>query len=193
MKRLALFLSAILLACQQAPPREEMKMAAGPAPGTPEWKIQNAMSAAPSSVASNATIMDWPAKAGEQPAQLRAGTNGYTCFPDMAETKDANDPMCLDKVWLSWADAWQNKKPFKTTTAGLGYMLQGGGAVSETDPYQMTPGPNEQWTPDPPHLMLIASTTAELANLPSSKKDAGGGPWVMWKGTPYAHVMVPVK
>lgn len=20
-----------------------------------------------------------------------------------------------------------------------------------------------------------------------------GGPWVMWKGTPYAHVMVPTK
>jgi hypothetical protein len=108
----------------------------------------------------------------------------------MAETTDANDPMCLDSVWLAWADAWMNKKPFSTRTTGLGYMLQGGGAASPTDPFKTTPDPGEQWTPDPPHLMLIEPNPAALANLPSTPSP---GPWVMWKGTPYAHVMLPVK
>ncbi|MBI4420757.1 MAG: hypothetical protein HY560_08025 [Gemmatimonadetes bacterium] len=184
-----MFLAA-LAACQQAPPREEMKMAAGPSSGTPEWKIQNAMSAAPEAIASAATIMDWPAQASGQPTQLRAGSNEFTCFPDMPDSKDANDPMCLDKVWLGWAAAWQGKKPFKTTIAGIAYMLQGGAAASETDPYQTSPKPGEAWVPDPPHLMLIDPDPKALASLPAKRSP---GPWVMWKGTPYAHVMMPVK
>jgi hypothetical protein len=30
-----------------------------------------------------------------------------------------------------------------------------------------------------------------LASLPTDPNN--GGPWVMWKGTKYAHIMVPVK
>src|SRR5207253_2488045 len=45
-------------------------------------KIKNAMSAAPAEISRNATIMDWPEKAGGQPTQLRAGNNGWVCFPN---------------------------------------------------------------------------------------------------------------
>src|SRR4030095_14629429 len=51
-------------------------------PATPNAKITSALSAAPPSIADKATIMDWPATAGGQPIQLRAGTNGWVCFPD---------------------------------------------------------------------------------------------------------------
>ena len=175
---------------QQGGKMAQGKMAGGPARRTPAWNIQNAMSAAPLAIAKDATIMGWPAKAGDPPIQLRAGTNGWTCFPDLPDTKE-NDPMCLDKVWMKWVAAWQGKQPFKTDVAGVAYMLQGGGAMSETDPYAMTPPPGEHWTPDPPHLMFISPDPSSLAGLPDKK--GTGGPWVMWKGTPYEHVMLPAK
>jgi hypothetical protein len=41
-----------------------------------------------------------------------------------------------------------------------------------------------------PHLMLIVPDPALLEGIPTDFNS--GGPYVMWKGTPYAHVMVPV-
>jgi hypothetical protein len=38
--------------------------------------------------------------------------------------------------------------------------------------------------------MIIVPDNALLAGLPTDPEN--GGPYVMWKGTPYAHVMVPV-
>jgi hypothetical protein len=31
-----------------------------------------------------------------------------------------------------------------------------------------------------------------LARVPASHHPDHGGPWVMWKGTPYEHVMIPI-
>jgi hypothetical protein len=62
--------------------------------------IQNAMSAAPAAIAKDATIMDWPDSPGGQHKQLRAGTNGWVCYPNSPlEFKGlaTEDPMCLDK------------------------------------------------------------------------------------------------
>lgn len=66
---------------------------------TAEEKIANAMTAAPASIAGKATILDWPAKEGDKPAVLRAGTNGWSCLPDMPDT-EGNDPACLDQPWM---------------------------------------------------------------------------------------------
>ena len=78
--------------------------AAGPAPGSPEWKIQNATSAAPAAVAAAATVMDWPATPDAQPTQVRAGTNGWTCFTDMPDSP-GDDPMCFDEHFGACATA----------------------------------------------------------------------------------------
>ena len=177
--------SLFVIGCQKAAPPPE-QMAPGPAAGTPEWKIQNAMSAAPQAIAAAATIMDWPAAEGGQPTQLRAGTNGWTCFPDAAATA-ANDPMCVDQAFLAWADAYMNKKPVAITQAGFSYMLQGGEG-SNTDPYATGPTADNQWGKEGPHVMMVVPNMALLSGLPTEK--TGGGPWVMWKGTPYAHVMM---
>src|SRR5688572_10386175 len=48
--------------------------------GQAEEKIQNAMSAAPASIAQDATILDWPAEAGGEFVELRSGSNGWTCL-----------------------------------------------------------------------------------------------------------------
>ena len=66
---------------------------------TKAQKIANAMTAGPSSIAAKATILDWPAGEELKPEVLRAGTNGWTCLPDMADSK-GNDPMCVDATWM---------------------------------------------------------------------------------------------
>jgi hypothetical protein len=99
--------------------------------------------------------------------------------------------MCLDAVWQAMIEAYLTRKPFSTEAAGFAYMLQGGSAASNTDPYKSAPGPGESWLIDPPHVMWISPDPAALAHLPSDPQS--GGPYVMWKGTPYEHVMIPVK
>ena len=56
-------------------------------------KIQSTMSAAPMAIAKDATIVDYPAKAGQPFIVLREGTNGWTCYPDWQATS-GNDPQC---------------------------------------------------------------------------------------------------
>src|SRR4051812_41831826 len=70
-----------------------------------EAKIEGAMSAAPMSIAKDATIVDYPKEAGQPLIELRKGTNGWTCFPDW-EATPGNDPQCFDKTWMQWFDAF---------------------------------------------------------------------------------------
>ena len=39
--------------------------------------------------------------------------------------------------------------------------------------------------------MVLPSDPKQLDAMTDDPKS--GGPWVMWKGTPYAHIMVPVS
>ena len=157
---------------------------------TKDQKIRNAMSAAPASVSAKATILDWPAKEGDKPAVLRAGTNGWNCLPDMPDTK-GNDPMCVDQSWMKWIDAYMAHKTPQLTTAGVGYMMApGGGWGSNTDPYAMAATADNQWGLHTPHVMLLVPDLKMLDGI--SSDPANGGPYVMFKGTPYAHIMAPV-
>ncbi|WP_298716274.1 hypothetical protein [uncultured Oceanisphaera sp.] len=157
---------------------------------TPEEKIASAMSAAPPSVSATATIMDWPAEEGADMTELRKGDNGWTCLPDMPATT-GNDPMCLDAAWLDWAHAWMNKQPLTNKGMGFGYMLQGGTPESNTDPYATEPTASNEWISEPvPHLMILVPDNAMLEGLPTDHTN--GGPWVMWQGTPYVHIMAPM-
>lgn len=158
---------------------------------TPEEKITSAMSAAPPTVSATATILDWPAdmSAGTMP-ELRQGTNGWTCLPDMPATP-GNDPMCLDAAWMDWLHAWVNKTTPATKGLGFGYMLQGGTPESNTDPYATGPSDSNEWIAEPvPHLMILVPDAAMLEGLPH--EHTNGGPWVMWRDTPYVHIMAPM-
>jgi hypothetical protein len=144
--------------------------------------IANALRAAPASIAQNATVMDW---SGDT---LREGTNGWVCFPDPPEMEAAS--MCLDTPWQAWASAWQNREPVALEHAGIAYMLMGDSGASNVDPYAEGPTADNEWVESGPHLMLIVPDPAALEGFPTDPEN--GGPWVMWKGTPYAHVMIPV-
>lgn len=158
--------------------------------GTDEWKIQNAMSAAPDAISKDATVLDWPAKEGDAMKNLRAGTNTWTCLPD-TPTSPGNDPICVDEMAMQWFAAYMSQESPKIAQAGIGYMLQGGSDPSNTDPFATEPKAGESWVTAPPHIMVF----------PASKLDAkvygtdpmGGRPWIMWAGTPYEHLMIPVQ
>ena len=186
--------AALLLAvagCKPAAQQQAQQPAqpAGPAPGTTEWKVQNAMSAAPTVISTAAAVMDWPSTPTGQPTQLRAGTNGWTCFPDVPGTP-GNDPMCLDGEFIKWAQAWMSHTAPHLSGMALGYMLQGGTDASNTDPFKMRPDSGQAWVDTGPHVMVTVPNVAELRGM--STDFHTGAPYVMFGGTPYAHIMMPV-
>ncbi|NIP78509.1 MAG: hypothetical protein GWM90_04630 [Gemmatimonadetes bacterium] len=164
----ALLLAALLPALAAAQTRDQM--------------VAEALSAAPATVAVHATVMDW-----EQNV-LREGTNGWTCFPSPPSI--GNAPMCFDEPWLEWAHAWMNQQPVAVDRVGVSYMLQGDDGSSNTDPFAEGPTADNHWVVEGPHIMVIVPDVAALEGLPTDP--SAGGPYVMWKGTPYAHVMIPV-
>ena len=145
-------------------------------------KIARAMSAAPPEISRKAAVMEMTADGKMK--QLRAGTNGWLCMvvPD-------GTPMCLDKEWQNWADAWMHKKDLQVKNVGTAYMLKGDKGASNTDPYADKPTADNKWVVSGPHVMVITPDAAQLDALPTDPNT--GGPWVMWKGTKYAHIMVP--
>lgn len=152
--------------------------------------MASALSAAPMSISKHATVMNWPEKEGGELVMVRKGTNGYTCLPDMPQTK-GTDPMCLDEPWMQWVDAWMNKQEVSIDRIGFGYMLQGGSAESNTDPYATEPTKDNEWMEKGvPHLMIVVPNPEMLTGLPTTSEE--GGPWVMWRDTPYVHIMAPM-
>ena len=152
--------------------------------------IANALSAGPASITHDAAVLDWPSEHNPDFSELRAGSNGWTCVPDDPATP-TNDPMCLDEQWLEWLMAFAEGRDPEITTFGWSYMLQGGGAASDADPYLMEPPEGEEWLVGPPHLMLLAPGAYDTTAFPTDRDS--GGPYIMWAGTPYEHFMIPVQ
>ncbi|MDJ0905178.1 MAG: hypothetical protein QNI96_04105 [Woeseiaceae bacterium] len=144
--------------------------------------IADALRAAWPGMAEGATVVDWEGNV------LREGSNGYTCFPT-PPMLSGTAPMCMDAEWMTWADAWANKKPYAAETLGISYMLAGDEGASNIDPFAEGPTDDNEWIKEGPHLMIVAPADL-LDAFPTDPNN--GGPYVMWKGTPYAHLMVPV-
>jgi hypothetical protein len=146
--------------------------------------IAKAVSAAPPEIGQHATVMG--VGPDGQMQQVRAGTNGWMCMLDLF-----GNPMCLDKEWQAWGEAWMNKKePPQPQAVGVAYMLKGDNGASNTDPYATKPTSDNQWVVTGPHVMILPTDRRQFDAFPTDPNT--GGPWVMWKGTPYAHLMVPV-
>lgn len=158
---------------------------------TKAQKIASAASAAPASISAKATVLDWPEKEGGAMITLRQGSNGWTCLPDMPNTEGI-DPACLDAVWMKWVEAYVAHKTPEISGVGFGYMTAPGGAAgSNTDPFAMKATADNHWGHHQPHIMILVPDTKTLAATPTDP--ANGGPYVMWAGTPYAHIMAPVS
>lgn len=151
--------------------------------------VASAESAAPASIAHKASIMVADAKGNMK--TLRAGANGWTCMPDLPSSPGP-DPMCWDANAGKWLDAYNAHKPPPTGVVGVIYMLAGGSDAGNTDPYATKPHKGEDWVTSGPHIMIVGSKEV-LSGYPAGIKPDTSAPFVMWAGTPYAHLMVPVK
>jgi hypothetical protein len=162
-----------------------------PSPKTDEEMIVNAVSAAPESIGKNATVIAFDANGKVR--TLRKGTNNFTCIPD-DPTNPANDPNCVDANGLEWVMAWVNKTEPPKGKIGFGYMLQGGTTPSNVDPFATKPPEGMKWMQEPPHVMVFNyggegaikdyPRPGEMADMTQA--------WVMWAGSPYEHLMIPV-
>jgi hypothetical protein len=155
-----------------------------------EQAIKSAMSAAPDAVAKGAAVIAMEAD-GKMRA-LKAGTNGFSCMPDNPVTPGP-DPMCMDRNAMEWVHAWVAHKPPAAGKVGLMYMLAGGTDASNTDPYAPKPEPGNNWIETGPHIMIVGADASFYDSYPKDAKPDTSRPYVMWAGTPYQHLMAPVK
>ena len=165
----------------------------GPHDGA-EWQIWAYSSAAPAPLGTNATVL------GLDGTVLREGSNGWTCMvgnPRPAPEggwPTAHDamPVCTDKVGMKWmSDFMAGQDPDIERDAFM-WMLHGdvgednttAGVLNKADAKDPS-----QWIESGPHLMLLPADPSSLDGM--SDDFNTGAPYVMFPGTPGAHVMIP--
>jgi hypothetical protein len=167
---------------------------AAPAPHKPamtdEQLIASATSAAPAKVGKAATVVTMGADG--KMGTLRKGTNGFTCMPDNPATPGP-DPMCMDANSMEWLHAYLTHSSPPGGKVGLMYMLAGGTDASNTDPYATKPTATNHWIKTGPHIMVVGGDSAFYDAYPKSADPDTTTPYIMWAGTPYQHLMAPVK
>ena len=152
--------------------------------------IKSAMAAAPMKVSQHATVVAMDANGKMR--TLRKGTNGFTCMGDNPETPGP-DPMCMDANAMQWVHAWIDHKAPPVGKVGFMYMLAGGTDASNTDPYATQPTSANHWVKTGPHVMIVGGDASFYDTYPKAAEPDTAVPYIMWPGTPYMHLMVPVK
>jgi hypothetical protein len=153
--------------------------------------IASAESAAPHAIAAHATVATMGEKSGMK--VIRKGSNGWTCFPDDPGTP-GKDPMCVDENGMAWVHAVMTHTAPPADKPGLAYMLAGGSDASNLDIYVTKPPAGDKWVVTGPHIMILSAQAAKESGYPSGQKAPDTSkPYVMFGGTPYAHIMMPVK
>ena len=151
-----------------------------------QWKIKNALAAAPDFISEHAAVVDWvdPRIAGklDMGRVLRKGTNGWTCMPDIPG-RPQHDPMCADKPMMEiLMDIIAGRTP-TVKKVGLSYMLlgearQGQGAGPAKDPREV-----KEWFYIGPHIM-VALPAESVSALDGINQD-------LKNGLPYTSLLNP--
>jgi hypothetical protein len=162
--------------------QEMVGMTMKPSTLSTKQKIALALSAGPADVAKDATVVEPDGHGGDR--VLRQGTNGFTCMPG-DPSGVGMPPMCMDKVAVQWNKDFDAHKPKPSTTVpGIEYMLAGATQRSDTDP-------NDKTSPAikiGPHWMILWPFDPKTTGLPTKHKPTGV--YIMWAGSPYAHIHV---
>lgn len=172
-----------------APARSQM---AHP-PGMTHAQVVSAASAGgPASVSHNAAI-GWIDSAGTL-HEMRAGTNGFTCV--IAVPDPFGGPICGDAVATAWFNALLTGKsgPPAPSAPGIAYMARGGvhyedakrNVVMEHNLSKHAAGTRR--VPERAHWMLMYPFDPAATGLPT--RENGTGSYIMFAGTPWAHVMI---
>jgi hypothetical protein len=162
-----------------------------------EAQIHDAMSAAPPAIAAAATIAVHGK--GSHVVVIRTGSNGWTCFPASQHREPGDDPepkpACFDANGLAFMRAFAAGRPPDPAKPGYSYMLQGGSGWSNTDPMasKLARGRSD-YIHIPPHFMVLSAKIANESGLPLHDADPETHkPFVMFGGTPFALMIIPVK
>ena len=147
--------------------------------------IQEAEAGGPPRIASAAAIARL--EPGGKVVPVREGSNGFTCtiMPD-----GSNAPFCGDEGGFAWLVAAMSKQPKPPTTSpGIAYMAKGG-AHFETAKGEivMERSADTKDVREPPHWMLLWPLDPAATGIPTHPN--AGGSYIMFPGTPYAHLMV---
>ena len=140
-------------------------------------------SAAPEQIVSKATIVMMQEG---KPRPLQTGSNGYTCLiiPD-------GTPTCADENGMEWMKA-VGAKQTPPNKVGFIYMLAGDTGTSNHDPHDKTS--HQHWVQTGPHVMIVGPMVKEMPGYPRNVDVADPTqPYVMYPGTPYEHLMLPVS
>ena len=157
-----------------------------------EWEIKAYTSAAPAFIGDHATVI------GASGKVLREGTNGWRCEPfmpmPMGGFKDPHESAaaCSDKNAVAWANAYKSNTKPELEGDGWIWMLHGDLGVDNFKPYtdgQKDAG-HKHFIESGAHLMLMPKNPSSMDG--QSTDYTTGAPYVMFKGTPYVHLMVPM-
>jgi hypothetical protein len=150
--------------------------------------IKSAESAAPATISSAAAI--YAVGSDGKMKTLREGTNGWWCMPD-DPSNPKPDPMCGDANSMDWVMAWINHTVPAKGKVGFIYMLQGGADANNMDPYAAPPA-DGKWVITGPHVMVMNAVDM-MAGYKGGPNPDTSRPYIMYEGTPYAHLMIPVQ
>jgi hypothetical protein len=149
---------------------------------TKQAKITRAKSAGPAHIAESARIVDTDSEGNT--VVLLEGSNGFTCMPGNPRAV-GDPPMCADAAAMQWSADFKARKPKPTNTVpGIIYMLAGATQRSDTDPNDTT----SPAIPIGPHWMILWPFDPKATGLPATHKPTGA--YIMWAGSPYAHLHV---
>lgn len=175
-------ISSVFLACVAATAVVAQLKTENPRAESKEVKVARAVSAAPANIAKTAKVVDFDDKGNE--IVLREGTNGFTCYPGHPGAV-GGQPYCANEAAVQWERDFAAHKPKPTNAEpGIEYMLLGGTDWSGSDPKATSGTPIKE----PPHWMIMWPFDSKATGLPVEPKQAGT--WIMWAGTPYAHLMI---
>ena len=148
-----------------------------------ESRITRALAAAPPEVAHGARVVDTDSDGNT--IVLREGTNGVTCWPGNPN-HDVDPPVCMDAPSMQGAADFKARKPMPTNkdTRYHVHARRGTQWWSTSDPYDIT----KPTIRIGPHWMIMWPFNPKTTGLPAAPKDAGA--YIVWAGSPYAHVNV---
>ena len=122
-----------------------------------------------------------------KPKSLQTGTNGFTCMIGGDGT-----PLCADENAMAWQKAAASKSD-PPNKIGFIYMLAGDTGASNTDPYATSKTADNHWIQTGSHVMIVGPAAQAMAGYPKTADADPTKPYVMWPGSPYEHLMIPVK
>jgi len=144
-----------------------------------------ALSAAPAHISKDAGVMIFGADG--KLTETRKSTNGFTCIPTVMNLPDP-DPMCMDAAVQQWVNDITNNAPKPTNTVpGIAYMARGGSHFEKGGQPVMS-GDGAKIVKEPAHWMVMWPFEAAATKLPTAPN--ASGVYIMFEGTPYAHLMV---